>query len=126
MMTKILVVEDEPEIRILVKAILEKAGYSVVEAEDGEAALRLVNVEEPDLVLLDVMIPGIEGWEVCRRIRENEATKRLPIIMVTVRTTKEDIQRSVECGANAHINKPFDQKELLDTIKKLLGETSSP
>jgi len=125
-MTKILVVEDEPEIRILVKTILEKAGYSVVEAEDGEAALRLVNEEEPDLVLLDVMIPGIEGWEVCRRIRENEATRRLPIIMVTVRTTDEDIQRSVECGANAHINKPFDQRELLDTIKKLLGETSSP
>ncbi len=125
-MAKILVVEDEPEIRILVKTILEKAGYSVVEAEDGEAALRLVNEEEPDLVLLDVMIPGIEGWEVCRRIRENEATRRLPIIMVTVRTTDEDIQRSVECGANAHINKPFDQRELLDTIKKLLGETSSP
>jgi len=125
-MAKILVVEDEPEIRILVKTILEKAGYSVVEAEDGEAALRLVNEEEPDLVLLDVMIPGIEGWEVCRRIRENEATRRLPIIMVTVRTTDEAIQRSVECGANAHINKPFDQRELLDTIKKLLGETSSP
>ncbi|MCD6082233.1 response regulator [candidate division WOR-3 bacterium] len=125
-MAKILVVEDEPEIRILVKTILEKAGYSVVEAEDGEAALRLVNEEEPDLVLLDVMIPGIEGWEVCRRIRENEATRRIPIIMVTVRTTDEDIQRSVECGANAHINKPFDQRELLDTIKKLLGETSSP
>ena len=125
-MAKILVVEDEPEIRILVKTILEKAGYSVVEAEDGEAALRLVNEEEPDLVLLDVMIRGIEGWEVCRRIRENEATRRLPIIMVTVRTTDEDIQRSVECGANAHINKPFDQRELLDTIKKLLGETSSP
>ena len=125
-MAKILVVEDEPEIRILVKTILEKAGYSVVEAEDGEAALRLVNEEEPDLVLLDVMIPGIEGWEVCRRIRENEATRRLPIIMVTVRTTDEDIQRSVECGANAHINKPFDQRELLDTIKKLLGETSFP
>ena len=124
-MAKILVVEDEPEIRILVKTILEKAGYSVVEAEDGEAALRLVNEEEPDLVLLDVMIPCIEGWEVCRRIRENEATRRIPIIMVTVRTTDEDIQRSVECGANAHINKPFDQKELLDTIKKLLGETSS-
>ena len=125
-MAKILVVEDEPEIRVLVKTILEKAGYSVVEAEDGEAALRLVNEEEPDLVLLDVMIPCIEGWEVCRRIRENEATRRIPIIMVTVRTTDEDIQRSVECGANAHINKPFDQRELLDTIKKLLGETSSP
>ena len=124
-MAKILVVEDEPEIRILVKTILEKAGYSVVEAEDGEAALRLVNEEEPDLVLLDVMIPGIEGWEVCRRIRENEATRRLPIIMVTVRTTDEDIQRSVECGANAHINKPFDQRELLDTIKKLLGRAPS-
>ena len=124
-MAKILVVEDEPEIRILVKTMLEKAGYSVVEAEDGEAALRLVNEEEPDLVLLDVMIPCIEGWEVCRRIRENEATRRIPIIMVTVRTTDEDIQRSVECGANAHINKPFDQRELLDTIKKLLSETSS-
>ena len=124
-MAKILVVEDEPEIRILVKTILEKAGYSVVEAEDGEAALRLVNEEEPDLVLLDVMIPCIEGWEVCRRIRENEATRRIPIIMVTVRTTDEDIQRSVECGANAHINKPFDQKELLDTIKKLLGRAPS-
>jgi len=124
-MAKILVVEDEPEIRVLVKTILEKAGYSVVEAEDGEAALRLVNEEEPDLVLLDVMIPCIEGWEVCRRIRENEATRRIPIIMVTVRTTDEDIQRSVECGANAHINKPFDQKELLDTIKKLLGRAPS-
>ena len=120
-MAKILLVDDEPDIRFLTKRMLERQGYSVAEAEDGETALRMLQEERPDLVLLDVRMPGLNGWEVCRRIKADEETRSIPVVMFTVRTSEEDMLRSREYGADAHINKPFDRDELLGIIQKILG-----
>ena len=119
-MAKILLVDDEPDIRFLTKRMLERQGYSVAEAEDGETALRMLQEERPDLVLLDVRMPGLNGWEVCRRIKADEETKSIPVVMFTVRTSEEDMLRSREYGADAHINKPFDRDELLRLVEKML------
>jgi CheY-like chemotaxis protein len=118
---KILLVDDEPDIRYLTRRMLEKVGHSVVEAENGEMALRTLQKEDkPDLILLDVRMPGLNGWEVCRRIKSDDKTKSIPVVMFTVRTSEEDMQKSVDYGAEAHINKPFDKDELLKLVEKML------
>jgi CheY-like chemotaxis protein len=119
-MARILLVDDEPEIRIITRMMLEKAGYEVVEASNGEEGLRMLANAKPDLILLDVMMPGMKGWEVCEKIKADEKLKHIPVVMFTVRTSDEDIEQSRECGAEAHINKPFDRKELLETVERLL------
>ena len=119
-MAKILLVDDEPDIRYITKRMLEKAGHQVVEARDGEECLQRLRSERPDLILLDVMMPGLKGWEVCRKIKADEETSCIPVVMFTVRTSEEDMQESRSCGAEAHINKPFDREELLRVISKIL------
>lgn len=119
-MARILVVDDEPEIRLLTRLVLEKAKHSVLEAVDGQSALRAICKEKPDVVLLDVMMPGPLGWEICKKIKECETTKNIPAVMFTVKSLAEDIKHSAECGAVAHIAKPFEKEELLGTIDKIL------
>jgi CheY-like chemotaxis protein len=119
-LAKILLVDDEPEIRFLTKRMLEKAGHRVVEAENGDEALRVLEKDKPDLILLDVRMPGLNGWEVCRRIKADDKTKSIPVVMFTVRTSEEDMQKSVDYGAEAHINKPFDKEELIKLVEKML------
>lgn len=123
-MAKILLVDDEPEIRFLTRRMLEKEGHSVTEAENGEMALRMLQKDKPDLILLDVRMPGLNGWEVCRRIKADDKTKSIPVVMFTVRTSEEDIQKSVDYGANAHINKPFDKEELLELVENMLRRSA--
>jgi CheY-like chemotaxis protein len=124
-LAKILLVDDEPDIRFLTKRMLEKEGHSVTEAENGEMALRMLQKEDkPDLILLDVRMPGLNGWEVCRRIKADDKTKNIPVVMFTVRTSEEDIQKSVDYGANAHINKPFDKEELLELVENMLRRSA--
>ncbi len=124
-MAKILLVDDEPDIRFLTKRMLEKEGHRVTEAENGEMALGLLQRDKPDLILLDVRMPGLNGWEVCRRIKADDRTRSIPVVMFTVRTSEEDMQKSTEYGAEAHINKPFDKKELLQLVEKMLkGEAA--
>lgn len=122
-MVKILIVDDEPEIRFLTRKMLEKAGYEVMEAGNGEEGLRLLKKEKPDLILLDVMMPGLKGWEVCGRIKADERLRNIPVAMFTVRTAEDDIEKSRDCGAEAHINKPFDREELIYTVEKLLKKS---
>ncbi|WP_457556277.1 response regulator [Candidatus Pyrohabitans sp.] len=119
-MARILLVDDEPDIRYITRRMLERAGYSVTEACDGESALEMLTEELPDLVLLDVRMPGMNGWEVCRRIKEREDTAHVPVVMFTVRTSEDSVKRSRECGAEAHINKPFDIDELLAVVGRVL------
>jgi CheY-like chemotaxis protein len=119
-MARILLVDDEPELRIITRMMLEKAGYEVVEASNGEEGLRILANFKPDLILLDVMMPGMGGWKVCEKIKADEKLKHIPVVMFTVRTSEEDIEHSRECGAEAHINKPFEKQELLATIERLL------
>jgi CheY-like chemotaxis protein len=121
---KILIVDDEPEIRFLTKRMLEKEGHSVLEAENAEEGLTKIKDARPDLVLLDVMLPGRFGWDVCREIKGNETTRDIPVAMFTVRGSAADMKRSYEVGANAHINKPFTKRQLIQTLYKIRGRPS--
>ena len=107
--------------KFIIKKIIERAGHSVIEAESGAACLDMLKTEHPDLILLDVVIPELNGWDVCRRIKSDRSTRHIPVMMFTARTMEEDIERSRECGAEAHINKPFEVKELLKTMERFLN-----
>lgn len=117
---KILVVEDEPSLRTLLRAILEAAGYVVRMAEDGVYGLEMVQEETPDLILLDVMMPRMDGYEVCRRLKSNYATSQIPIIMLTAKAEAEDRFQGLDYGANDYVTKPYEQRELLVRVRNLL------
>jgi response regulator RpfG family c-di-GMP phosphodiesterase len=117
---KILCVDDEPLNLELLEAILGSAGYEVVCAVDGSEALSILKREEMDLVLLDVMMPGIDGYEVCRRIKASPDTASLPVIMITALSSREEKIKSIEAGAGDFVTKPFGSLEVLARIRKLI------
>jgi two-component system, OmpR family, alkaline phosphatase synthesis response regulator PhoP len=116
----ILVVEDEKDIRELVRFHLGQEGYAVREAETGEAALDLARAERPALVVLDLMLPGIDGLEVCRRLRGIEATHAVPVIVLTAKTAEVDRVLGLELGADDYVTKPFSPRELVARVKAVL------
>jgi two-component system phosphate regulon response regulator PhoB len=122
----VLLVEDERDIADLVRYHVEKAGMRFVHAADGGAALRLARAERPDVALLDLMLPGLDGLEVCRQLRGDAATRRLPIIMLTARG--EEVERVVglELGADDYVVKPFSPRELLARIRAVLRRVEGP
>ncbi len=120
-MVKILIVDDEPEIVRMTGMMLEKVGYEMVGANDSTECFERLKEERPDLILMDVMMPGDDGWVTCKKIKENEKTKDIPVAMFTVRSSEDSVERSFKYShADAHINKPFQMKELLDTVKGIL------
>jgi CheY-like chemotaxis protein len=126
-MPTINVVDDDESIRFMLKLMLERAGYEVVEAESGEECLEKFDSVRPDLILLDINMTGIDGWNVCKQIKERMPALLVPISMLSGMKTKEDLRRSFEYAhADAHIKKPIDRKELLDTVKILLEKSSCP
>ena len=119
-MSKVLIVEDEANIRQLVKYNLEKESFQVIEAEDGLQGLRLAKAEKPDLVLLDLMLPQMDGLEVCRSLKGNQATAALPIIMLTAKSEEIDKVIGLELGADDYMTKPFSPRELVARVKAVL------
>jgi DNA-binding response OmpR family regulator len=120
---KILLVDDEVDILTLYKRILEKEGYEIATAVNGPEALQKMITFKPNLVVLDIMMPEIDGWELSKKIRSEHNEKELPIIMLTVKSEIEDKVKSVEeAGANRHLTKPINGSILISTIKALLGE----
>lgn len=116
-MSKILIVEDDPVLRETLEYRLVQAGYAVAAAGDGESALQVADDENPDLVLLDIMLPGIDGFEVCRVLRR---TTTVPILMLTARTEEVDRVVGLEVGADDYVTKPFSMRELMARIKAQL------
>jgi DNA-binding response OmpR family regulator len=117
----VLVADDDPDIRSLVALRLEKSGYEVVSARDGEQALATALERVPDLALLDVMMPKLDGYEVTERLREQDETRHLPVILLTARVQESDIARGVEAGADDYVAKPFSTSELRDRVQAVLG-----
>ena len=119
----ILVVEDEKDIRDLVRFHLEQEGYGVREAETGEQALAQVATERPALLVLDLMLPGTDGLEVCRRVRAQASTETLPVIMLTARAAEVDRVLGLEMGADDYVTKPFSPRELVARVRAVLRRT---
>lgn len=116
----ILIVEDDPDSAELMAQILEIDGYRVQKASSGLQALSKVTESPVDLVLLDVMLPGVDGFEVCHRLRESPETAKVPIVMVSAKGRREDVETGLRVGANAYMTKPLSRVDLLATVKKLL------
>ena len=116
----ILVVEDEPDILELVTYNLSQAGFEVDRAEDGEAGLRQATEGLPDLIILDLMLPGIDGFEVCRLLKQTEATQHIPVLMLTSRSEEVDRIVGLELGADDYVVKPFSPRELILRVKAIL------
>ena len=117
----VLVADDDPDILSLVKLRLERSGYDVVSAGDGQQALETARTRAPDLALLDVMMPKLDGYEVTARLRQEEATRHLPVILLTARVQETDIARGIEAGADDYVKKPFSTHELRDRVQAVLG-----
>ena len=117
---RILVVDDEPQNIRLLQIRLQADGYAVLAANSGQEALELVQENAPDLILLDIMMPGMNGFEVCQRIRAEEATQFIPVVMVTALLEQEDRIKAIEAGADDFISKPFDSHEVLARVRSLV------
>ncbi|OGR85963.1 MAG: hypothetical protein A3A86_05570 [Elusimicrobia bacterium RIFCSPLOWO2_01_FULL_60_11] len=122
---RVLVADDEIHIRTLLKITLEMAGYEVDVAADGQEALERIEERIPDLILLDIKMPNLNGWQVCERLKADEKTRKIPIIMVTAFGQKEARQRSMDLGADEFIPKPFETPALLETIKRILDRPNA-
>lgn len=117
---KILVVDDEPDVASLLTLMLKSQGYAVVTASDGQEALEKARGEAPDLILLDVMLPRMDGYKVARMLKFDENYSHIPIIMLTAKIQDRDKQTGLEMGANDYLTKPFDTTVLLNKIKDIL------
>ncbi|WP_404413334.1 response regulator [Vreelandella aquamarina] len=124
-MANILVVDDEPNIVLSLEFLMEQAGYSVTTAENGEQALACVENATPDLILLDISLPGISGFDVLEQLRARQATEHLPIIMLTAHGREVEREKGMAMGADDYITKPFSTQSLVEKVRQLMGEADS-
>jgi DNA-binding response OmpR family regulator len=118
--TRVLVVDDEAPIRLLCRVNLEAEGMQVLEAADGLAGVEAARAERPDVILLDVMMPGMDGWQVAERLVEDDTTNQIPLIFLTARAELRDRARGLELGGVDYITKPFNPVELASVVEQLL------
>jgi two-component system alkaline phosphatase synthesis response regulator PhoP/two-component system response regulator VicR len=123
-MAKILAVDDMEDIVRLVQINLQRKGHEVLTAHDGEEAIGKIRAELPDLVICDVMMPKKDGFAVLKELREEEMTRGIPFILLTVKSQDSDIWEGYETGADAYLTKPFNPKELLETVERVLEEAT--
>jgi DNA-binding response OmpR family regulator len=120
MAKKILIIEDDPSFSRAINHIIEKEGYAVITANNGLTGLRMAQGEKPDLLVLDVMLPGLDGFEICNRLRRDPLTATLPIIMLSAKGQESDKTMGLKLGANEYLTKPVDRALLLEKITALL------
>src|SRR2546430_4452758 len=120
-MTKVLVIDDEAPIRLLCRVNLEAEGMDVVEAPDGPTGIETAQEERPDVILLDVMMPGLDGWRVAEQLLEDERTSRIPIIFLTARAEFRDRAKGLDIGGIDYVTKPFNPLELAPLVRALLA-----
>ncbi|MCM8804099.1 MAG: response regulator [Candidatus Omnitrophica bacterium] len=119
---KILIIEDDPEERLILSRELKKEGYIVYEAPTGEEGLKIFKEDKPDLVILDVILPGIDGWEVLKRIKKGPLSRKIPVMMLTGKSEDRDKIKGYEFGADYYVTKPYDILRLLPVIRSLIEE----
>ncbi len=120
-MTKVLIIDDEAPIRLLCRVNLEAEGMEVVEAPDGPTGLEVVERERPDAILLDVMMPGLDGWSVAERLLEKEDTREIPIVFLTARADLRDRARGMDLGGLDYITKPFNPVDLASLVEEVVS-----
>lgn len=121
MAASVLIVDDEPNIVLSLEFLMRQAGYDVRVARDGDAALAAVAERAPDLVLLDVMMPGRDGYEVCQAIRANPACARTRIVMLTARSREVEREKGIALGADDYVTKPFSTRALVERVREMLA-----
>jgi len=119
---KILLIEDEPEFRMALRIRLEANGYEVIEAEDGVTGLDMARNQSPHLIVLDIMLPKMDGYKVARLLKFDEKYRNIPIVMLTARSQQNDRETGLTVGSDAYVTKPYKPQEMLDIIAKLLAE----
>ncbi len=122
---RILLVDDEPSIVKMVGKRLEGEGFEVLIATDGQDALTKARTQLPDLIVLDLMLPKLNGYEVCTMLKQDARYQKIPVVLFTAKTQEKDEKLGMECGANAYVRKPFRAQELLETIRGLLPAVPS-
>lgn len=123
---KILLVDDEPSIVKMVGKRLEVEGFDVVVAMDGQDGLKKAQTENPELIVLDIMLPKLNGYEVCTMLKQDTRYQKIPILMFTAKAQEKDEKLGLECGANAYMRKPFKAPELIEKIRTLLKQPVAP
>jgi CheY-like chemotaxis protein len=119
-MAKILIVDDNPDVREVLQCQLKMSGYLVISAENGYVAIEKATVEQPDLILMDIMMPEMDGWQASRAVRANPDTKDIPILAATAMCRRADLNACLEAGCNGYIVKPFTMMELKEKIGQLI------
>ena len=120
---RILIIDDEKEMVVLLQMRLEAADYEILVSNDGQEGLDKARAEKPDLILLDIMIPKMNGYQVCRELKIDNGTKRIPVVMLTAKAQESDKFWGKEVGADDYVTKPFEASELLEKIRELLEVT---
>jgi CheY-like chemotaxis protein len=121
---RVLAVDDDHVIRALLEVNLEMEGHDVLTAVDGRAAMEMIRADPPDLILLDVMMPNVNGWQVAEQLRQDDATKHIPIIFLSARAMEADVRKGIDLGVEAYVTKPFDPIDLMELVDRLLTERS--